>query len=270
MEPLTYDTPGELELEVRIPAGEVVVRTLETDRTTLHITGERDADDVTVRFEPSAHGRARLVVAQRREGVGWRWSRQSIVVEIAAPADTRVTVDGASTDLRAEGTVSAVVFRSASGDAVLDDVLGDVDVRTASGDLRARSVGGALTASTASGDVWVGSVGSDVNARTASGDVTLGETVGLVRVTTASGDVALASAGAGATDVRTVSGQVEIGVAPGTRAHLDVSSMSGATVSDLPVSDEPVAGSGPELEVRVSSMSGSVRVRRGSGPRTPR
>ncbi len=270
MEPLTYDTPGELEVELRIPAGELVVRTLETDRATLHITGERDADDVTVRFEPGAAGRARLVVAQRRDGLGWHWSRQSPTVEITAPTTTRLTVDGSSVDLRAEGVLTSVVFHSASGDATIQDVLGDVEVRTASGDVRATSIAGAFTASTASGDLWVDSVVGDVNARTASGDVSLGETAGLVRITTASGDVALGNAGPGATDVRTVSGQVEIGVAPGTRAYLDVSSLSGATVSDLPVSDDPAEGAGPELEVRVSSTSGSVRVRRGSGPRTPR
>jgi DUF4097 and DUF4098 domain-containing protein YvlB len=270
MEPITYDTPGELEVEVRIPAGDVVVRTLETDRTTLHITGERDADDVTVRFEPGAAGRARLVVAQRREVLGWHWSRQSPTVEITAPTTTRLTVDGSSVDLRAEGVLTSVVVRSASGDATVEDVLGDVEVRSASGDVRARSVGGALTASTASGDVRVDSVGGEVSARTASGDVSLGETAGLVRITTASGDVALGNAGPGVTDVRTVSGQVEIGVAPGTRAYLDVSSLSGATVSELPVSDDPTAGTGHELEVRVSSTSGSVRVRRGSGPRTTR
>ncbi|MDA8435909.1 MAG: DUF4097 family beta strand repeat-containing protein [Actinomycetales bacterium] len=271
MEPRTYETPSGLELELRIPAGDLVVRTLETDRTTVRITGERDADDVTARFDRgAADGPATLVVAQRRDGAGWRWSRQSLTVEVTAPTATRLTVESSSADLRATGVLSALVLRSASGDVMVEDVLGDVELRTASGDVRARSVGGALTASTASGDVWVDSVGGDVSARTASGDVSLGESAGIVRVTTASGDVSLGNAGPGATDVRTVSGQVEVGVAPGTRSYLDVSSLSGATVSDLPVSDEPAAGAGPDLEVRVSTTSGSVRIRRGSGPRAAR
>ena len=65
--------------------------------------------------------------------------------------------------------------------------------------------------------------------------------------------------------MKTVSGDVVIGVAPGTSAFLDVSSKSGSTSSDLPVSDVPVDGSALQLEIRANTVSGDVRVRRGSG-----
>ncbi len=265
MEPMTYDTPGELELELRVPSGELVVRTSSTDRTTLHITGERDVNDISVRFEPAASGPARLVVAQRGEGRGWRKFR-NLTVEIAAPETTRLHVEGSSADLRAEGTLTSLVFRTASGDACVDDVRHALDLKTASGDLRARSIGGPVVVSTASGDVWVDTVQGDLDARTASGDVSLGGTVGDVRITTVSGDVVLSNAGPGVTEVRTVSGDVQVGVAPQTRAHLDVSSLSGDTSSELPVSDAPVGDDGQELELRVTSTSGDVRIRRGDGP----
>ena len=269
MEPLTYDTPGELELELRIPAGQLVVMTASTDHTVLRISGERDADEISVRFEPATSGPARLVVTQRGEGRVWRKSRQ-VDVAVTVPEATRLHVEGSSVDLRAEGALTSLVFRAASGDADVDEVRQALDLRTASGDLRARSVGGPVTVATASGDVWVDTVRGDVTARTSSGDVSLGDSVGAVRITTASGDVALSNAGAGVTEVRTVSGDVQVGVAPQTRAHLDVSSLSGDTSSELPVSDEPMGHDAPELELRVTSTSGDVRIRRGDGPPPPR
>jgi DUF4097 and DUF4098 domain-containing protein YvlB len=263
MEPTVYDTPGELELELRIPAGELVVRAAGSDQTTLHITGERDPDEISVKFDPGTTGSAHLVVDHEQSGRHWRRSRQ-LAVEVVVPEDTHVRVEAASADLRTQGTLTSLAFRSKSGSASIDDLRGTLEVKTASGDLRANTVGGAITTSTASGDILVNAARADVTARSASGDVTLRDTTGVVRITTASGDVELSNAAGGMTDVRTVSGDVSIGVASGTPVHLDISSLSGDMVSELPVSDEPVAGDVQELELHVNTASGDVRIRRGT------
>ena len=261
MEPITYDTPGPLLLVLDVAAGEVRLRTSDTPRTTLHISGDREASDVDVHFDPGTDGRARLVVSRPSRRVGRRAGRE-LVVEVSAPAATRVRLDGRSTDLVIDGTLESVSFSSASGDAVLGNVVEDLEVSTASGGVRAGRIGGRLSARTASGDVAVDSVAGDVVVNTASGDVEVGDTTGDLRISTASGDVTVGSALQGLASVQTASGRVVLGVAPGTRAYLDVSSLSGRTASDLPVSDQPSGDGGPQLEVRVSSVSGDVLIRR--------
>jgi hypothetical protein len=260
MEPTTYDTPGDLDLEVRIPAGEVRLRTSDTDRTTVHVTGERESDEVEVTFGPGADGRHSLRVEQRRKGrVGWR--QRGLTVAVTAPERTSVRVEGGSTDLAVSGRVDRVRFACGSGDASLEDVTGDIDVKVASGDVRAGRVGGSTTVHSASGDVDVAATDGAV-VRTASGDVWVGASSGQVRVTTLSGDVHLGSAASGSINVQAVSGDVTVGVDAGTRVFLDLSSVSGTTSSDLPVSDLPSDGDGPTLDVRASAVSGDVRVRR--------
>jgi len=260
MEPMTYDTPGDLDLDVRIPAGEVRLRTTDTDRTTIHVTGERDADEVDVTFGPGVGGRDSLRVQQRRKGRrGWR--QRDLTIAVTAPERTSVRVEGGSTDLVVTGRVDRVWFACGSGDAVLDDVTGDVEVKVASGDLRAGQVGGSTTVHSASGDVAV-AVTDGMVVRTASGDVRVGAASGDVRVTTLSGDVRIGSVASGSVNVQAVSGDVTVGVAAGTRVFLDLSSVSGATSSDLPVSDLPSDGDGARLDIRVSAVSGDVRVQR--------
>ena len=264
MEPITYDTPGELTLELRIPSGSVTVRTADVDTTTLRITGERADDDLTVDFDPGRGSGHRLSVQLRRKGRGgWR-TNQGITVEVSAPETTRLRVESGSTDLRVQGPVTSVTFLSGSGDAFLDDVRDSADVKVASGDLRVRSVGGTLTFHSASGDLRAGAALGGLTSRTASGDIEVGDTLGTLRVTTISGDVALSGVGAGSLDVQAVSGDVTVGVTPGTQVYLDLSSLSGSTTSDLPVSDQPGAEPGPQLDVRAHTVSGDIRVRRGT------
>ena len=61
--------------------------------------------------------------------------------------------------------------------------------------------------------------------------------------------------------MRSVSGDVEIGVARGTRVYLDVSSTSGETVSELDMSGVSEAG-GTDMELQVDTVSGDIRITR--------
>jgi DUF4097 and DUF4098 domain-containing protein YvlB len=266
MEPFTYPTPGELTLELDLPAGDVVVETGERDDTRLHITGEVD-DDLTVSFDPGTNGRHRLVVSQRRKRRGWRPQR-GLRVSVTAPKRTRLRVDGAATDVRVDGVVTSVRFTSASGDVALGDVVESLEAKTASGDVRVGAVGGMLSAQTASGDVRAASaVGAMV--RTASGDVAIGHTSGEVRISTASGDVELSAVTDGLAEVQSVSGDVVVAVTEGTAVYLDLSTLSGDAQSDLAVAEQPthVSADGPaaQLEIRAQTVSGDIRVRRANG-----
>jgi hypothetical protein len=62
--------------------------------------------------------------------------------------------------------------------------------------------------------------------------------------------------------VKTVSGDIEVGVVPGLRVWLDLSSLSGRMESQLD-GDDPIAGDGPaQLTIALRSVSGDQRIRR--------
>jgi DUF4097 and DUF4098 domain-containing protein YvlB len=131
-----------------------------------------------------------------------------------------VTVETASGDIRL-GTVRSLRAKAASGDIQVD-AAGDLRAGLASGDVRAGSIERSLEVSAASGDVRADSVGGGIEVRTASGDIHIGHWTGT--------DLA----------VKTVSGDVAVTVPPGTRAQLDLRTLSGTVrMPDRPTEDVP-------------------------------
>jgi DUF4097 and DUF4098 domain-containing protein YvlB len=243
MEPMTFETTDGLWLEVRVPAGTVEVRASDSNEARVEVTGERDPDDVTIRFDPRASGRDRLLVEHReRKFLAWGNGAHGLRVTVDVPAGTEVEMESGSADLDVSARIGPLTFRSGSGDLTFGDTSGGVTAKVASGDVRGAGVGGDLAVTSASGDVRVRSVSGSVDAKSASGDVSIG------------------GVSTGAVNVRTASGDVEIGVEAGATVWLDLISTSGETSSELEstTGDEAAATS----TIRAVSVSGDVRVRR--------
>jgi DUF4097 and DUF4098 domain-containing protein YvlB len=101
-----------------------------------------------------------------------------------------------------------------------------------------------------------------LKARSASGDVAVEEAAGDVSLTSASGDLRVGRMGEGSVQAKTMSGDVEVGVTPGKRVWLDLSSVSGRMESQL-TDDDGAAGDGPaQVSLSLRSVSGDLRIRR--------
>lgn len=256
MDPTTFDTPGLVELDLHIPSGDVRVETADLATTTVEISGVRDADDVRVeRSETSEGHRVTVRLRERR--------RRSVEVRVLTADGAHLRVETGSADLTARGRLGGLSHRSGSGDLAFDRVDGDAVIKVASGDVRGDAVGGNLSVDSASGDVEVGSVGRELSAHLASGDLEIGSVAGSVKVATASGDISVGGVSGGSASLTSMSGDITVGVVAGTRVWLDLSTVSGSAASDLDPADAPSEGSAVEL--RASSVSGDVRVRRAAG-----
>ena len=264
MDPKTFATPNTLDLEIRIPSGNIEVRAEDTADTRLTITGERDPEEFRIAFTDLPSGGHRLTVEHRERGKRFGWG-EKLRVQISVPEGTNVSAESGSADLDVTGRVRSIAFTSGSGDCRFELVDGTVAVKTASGDLSGDGAGAGVKLHTASGDLRVRDVDGDVLGRSASGDVRLGTVGGSVEVSTLSGDVEIAAVAAGKTSVKAVSGDVEIGVARGTRVYLDLHSTSGETVAELDMSDGVAADGVADLELTVGTVSGDIRVVRAAG-----
>lgn len=256
----TFETPGRLELELRMPAGSVRIRAEETSQMKLSITGERDPDDIRIVFDDARPGQHHLEIEYRERGKLFGWRGTELRVDLTVPLGTVVACDTGSAGLEVTGRIGSLAFRSGSGECRFDDVEGQVDAKVASGDLAGSTIGGGLSFNSASGDARVRTIAGDVRGNSASGDLSLGAIGGSVHLVTVSGDVELGSVAMGSATVRSVSGDVEIGVARGTRVYLDLGSTSGDTVSELHMSDAPSGRGGADLELQVGTVSGDIRI----------
>jgi hypothetical protein len=68
----------------------------------------------------------------------------------------------------------------------------------------------------------------------------------------------------GAVTLKSVSGDMHVGIRPGSALWVDAKSVSGDTSSELPIDDTPPEGEGPLVELRATAMSGDIRIVRAS------
>jgi DUF4097 and DUF4098 domain-containing protein YvlB len=262
MEPMTYETPGGVDLELRIPAGAMRISAIESAQTRVQVTGEHDPEDVTIRLAPGSNGRHRLLVEQKRKGaLEWFGRSEQLMVDIELPRGSSVDASSGSADLGVTGEIDTLAFRSGSGDLSFESIGRSAGVKVASGDVSGGAVGGDLTVHSASGDVRVRSVAGKLAVHSVSGDVSVDFAEGSVEATLVSGDVTLGSVAAGEIKIRTVSGDIGIGVRPGLRVWLNLDTKSGDVASELEPSEE---ATGAAVRIQANSLSGDVRVARSS------
>src|SRR5262245_20224141 len=264
----TFDTPGSVSLQIKLPSGRVVVTTADEPKTTVEVIplGRRGQDaideiEITMDERPGRH----VVRIEQKDRFRWgpiqiSWGGD-FECRITCPPGADLDLSGASTDVRVDGELGEVSARTASGDLRLQTVRGPLRVKTASGDVFAAEVGAESSVVTVSGDISVERVDTVLNARAVSGDVTIGAVAGELGISTTSGDVDVKAVMSGEVRVQTVSGDVRVGIARGTKVWIDAASVSGDLESELGLED----GATPEAEasvvpLRVKTVSGDVAV----------
>jgi DUF4097 and DUF4098 domain-containing protein YvlB len=274
----TFDTPGSVSLQIKLPSGRVVVTTADEPKTSVDVValgrrGQDAVDEIEVTMEERG-GRHVVRVEQRDR---FRWGPIQITwggdfeCRVTCPPGSDLDLAGASTDVRVEGDLGDVSARTASGDIRLQTVSGALQVKTASGDVLVGAVGGQGSVATVSGDVGVERLDAPLTTRSVSGDISVGTISAELGVSTTSGDVDLKAVHAGEVRVQTVSGDVRVGIARGTRVWVDAASVSGDLESELGLEGQEAADEpeGAVVPLHVKTVSGDVAVVRAAGALAP-
>ena len=276
----TFTTPHSVALTIRFAGGSLQVLAERRDTATVEISPANPAStaDVEHAAATTVEQRGNEIVIIAPDNKRWFGRTPKLDVKVTAPTDSGLTAFVESADVRLRGPLGSVDVNSASGNVRVehaasltvstasgdvwgDSIGGDGRVKTASGDVRLTDVTGTGDVTTASGDIQIHSVNGDVNLRSASGDATVGTVGGSVTAKTASGDIRVDSVTTGSVEIDSASGDVWLGVAPGTAAWLEVQSLSGDVTSELQSSDAPTED-GPSVSIRARTLSGDVAIRR--------
>jgi DUF4097 and DUF4098 domain-containing protein YvlB len=281
----TFETPGAVQLYVENEVGLIAITASQTRSTIVSLEAatpgaEELIERAVVECRSIPDGHVVAVKVSRRSGM--RFVRpEAVIVRVELPEESVVKVLAGSADVEIMGPVGSVDVSTASGDISTDDVAadvtaksgsgdvtlgtvgGDLRVHTASGDLRCSSVAGTALFATASGDVEVGAARDRVEVKGTSGSVRLGELSHGARIMNVSGDVRVLSVDRGTLHVRSVSGDVSVGVARGVDLHVDVETMTGSVNSEIPLGDAPGSARRDErVDLSVRSVSGNVDIAR--------
>lgn len=258
----TFDTPGPLTLDIRVPSGDIDLEAVDGTETVVEIHASPDLEEeARIELRPKRDGHELSVIIEKRSGL-FSAFREDVRVRVSSPPGADVEVSTASADVDARGDFGALQANTASGDVKFERVAGEAQVNSASGDVNIEQVDGALTVNTASGDLDVGRLQGEGKVRAASGDISIDEAAAALKIQTASGDVEVGSVREGDVTLQTASGDIEVGIRKGSKLWIDAKSMSGETSSELEIGDAPTDAEGPMVEVRATAMSGDIRVKR--------
>jgi len=119
----TFETPGSVSLQIKLPSGRVVVTTADEPRTTVEVValgrrGQDAIDDIEITMDERS-GRFVVRVEQRDR---FRWGPIQITwggdfeCRVTCPPGADLDFSGASTQVRVEGDLGEVSARTASGD----------------------------------------------------------------------------------------------------------------------------------------------------------
>jgi hypothetical protein len=271
-----FDTPGAVRLHITVPIGTVDIDTVDGTSTHVQLDGTPDVEDLIeaaiVEARPRGGGHEVLVEVRRRSGFFISFgSGPDLRLRVTCPPDPDVVVQSKSADVRGRGRFASAEVKTASGDITLDTVTGDLRVKTAAGDFSVIEAHGPAHVQSTSGDVAVQHAGSDITVQAVSGDVWIRDAGSSASLNTVSGDQRLDAVAAGSFELRTVSGDIQIGVRRGARVFVDCNTVSGDTTSELELSEAPgePAADAPLVEVRARTVSGDIQVLRAPAEITP-
>jgi DUF4097 and DUF4098 domain-containing protein YvlB len=276
----TYSTPGPLRLNLEIPAGEIEIETGSTDETRVELEAIANNDAIRDLVENSrieliqrGDGHEVIVEAKARHGIFISLSRgpdirfggPDVRLRVTCPRGADVDVRTKSAGLNARGEYGTVDVKTASGDLQIGKATGATRIKTASGDVHVEEASSSLDVQSVSGDVHAGVVRGDIRAQLVSGDVHIRDAGGAISANTVSGDQRFEAVQRGRVELKAISGDVMVGVRSGSRVYVDANTVSGATSSELELSDAPVqtpAEDAPLVELFVKTVSGDVRIER--------
>ena len=279
----TFDTPNPISLDVEMGIGDLTVVASERSDTVVDVAPANPASKSDASAAAQTHvqltGRQLVVKAPK----GWKpwppWgNRESINIRVELPSgsDLKATVGLAS--LRASGPLGECTYKAGIGDVHIDEarsvnvktssgevavgtVRGDAVIVTSSGRVDVGHVDGAAELKSSNGDIHAGTVSGDLRTVTSNGRISVDVAGSAVSAKTANGDIRVGSVRRDRTEAQTAFGKVEVGVADGVTAWLDLDTHFGTVHNDLGAVEEPEPGAAV-VEIRARSSFGSIAVHR--------
>ena len=279
----TFPTPQPIHVTLELANGDARLTATERDDTVVEVRPRDPSRKADVRAADETRvelGDGRLLVKTPRQGLGLSRSGE-VEVTIALPAGSRLDGRTGAGDLSVEGVLGECSFKSGAGalrlgrigQAKLISGAGDVSVEAADGNVLVVTGSGAIRLGTVAHDAIVksgngaatiGEVGGDVRVSTGNGDIIIERSHGTVVAKTAHGTIRAAALESGEAGLRTAFGAIEIGIAEGTVAQLDVQTERGMVRQEL----EPTGTPAPDartVAVKARTGMGDIVVRRAAG-----
>ncbi|MCO8270725.1 DUF4097 family beta strand repeat-containing protein [Actinoplanes sp. TRM 88003] len=276
-----FETPESISVVVELSVGNLRITASDRTDTVVDVRPSEETDESDVAAVQQVRvdftdGTLRVIAPKRL----FDFSRKtrSVDVSIELPSGSRVSAESAAGDLRCAGRLGECRLKTAAGDVSVEHT-GPLRLSTSAGRVTAGRVTGAADVSTGSGKVQIGEVFGTAVVKNSNGETTIDAVEGDVRVRAANGDIRIERAGAGV-DAKTANGAItigevvrgsvtlgtamgdlDVGIAAGTAAWLELNTSFGHVRNRLDNTAKP-QGAAETVEVRGRTSYGDITIHR--------
>ncbi|WFE32047.1 DUF4097 family beta strand repeat-containing protein [Micromonospora sp. WMMD975] len=275
-----FDTPESITVTMDLGVAAVWIAAGDRADTVVEVRPSNAADESDVQAAAQVRvdfANGALQVTGPRRAFDFSKKSRSVDVSIELPSDSQLSahllmggVSGTGRlgetqvkttgDVRLERT-GPLRLHTGVGHVAVDGVTGDAEISTGSGTVRVGAVEGAVAVKNSNGNTTIDAASGDVRVRNANGAVEVTRAGAGVDAKTSNGGIRVGEVARGSVVLRTAMGDLDIGVAPGTAAWLEVNTGFGQVHNLLENTARP--GDAEEtVEVRGSTSYGDITIRR--------
>ena len=277
-----YETPEPISVTLELGTGNVRMTAGNRTDTVVEIRPSDEADESDVQAAQQvradyANGMLR-VTGPRPGPFDFSRKTRSVEVSIELPTGSQVSAQVLAGDFRWAGRLGECRLKTSFGNAWLEQT-GPLHLHTGFGHVTADAVAGNAEISTGGGKIQIGEIEGTATVKTSNGDITLDAVTGDVHVRTANGDICVERAGAdvdaktsngtirlgevarGSVALGTAAGNLDIGIAAGTAAWLQVNTGHGHVHNLLENATGPEEAD-ETVEVRARTSYGDITIHR--------
>jgi DUF4097 and DUF4098 domain-containing protein YvlB len=152
-----------------------------------------------------------------------------------------------------------VRLSTSAGHVTAGGVTGDAEISTGSGRIQIGEVRGTAVVKNSNGDTTIDSVAGDLRVRAANGDITVEKAGAGVDAKTSNGNIRLGSVARGSVAFGSAMGSIDIGIAAGTAAWLEVDTGFGQVRNLMENATRPEE-SDETVEIRGRTSYGDITI----------
>jgi DUF4097 and DUF4098 domain-containing protein YvlB len=277
-----FQTPEPISVTLELGVGTVWITASDRTDTTVDVRPSDDSDESDVQ----AAGRVRVdysngtlqVTGPKTRAFDFSRKTRSVDVTIDLPSGSQVSGEVQVGDLTGTGRLGEFRCKTsagnvrlertgplrvdtAAGHVTVDRVAGNAEIRTGSGKVRVGDVDGSVVVKNSNGETTIDAVTGDVRVRSANGDISVQRAGAGVEAKTSNGSIRVGEVARGSVELGTAMGDLEIGIAAGTAAWLEVDTSFGQVHNLLDNAARPEQ-SDETVEVRAHTSFGGITIRR--------
>jgi DUF4097 and DUF4098 domain-containing protein YvlB len=277
-----FETSEPISVSLELGVGDVRITASDRTDTAVEVRPSDEADESDVKAAQQvrvdyANGMLQ-VTGPKARAFDFSRKTRSVDVVIGLPTGSQVSAEMQMGDFRCAGCLGECRFKTSAGNVRLertgplhlhtsagqvtaDGITGNAEISTGSGKIQIGEVEGTAVVKNSNGDTTIDAVSGDVRVRAANGDISVGRAGAGVEAKTANGSIRLSEVSRGSVVLETANGDLEVGIAEGTAAWLEVNTKFGH-VRNLLDEAAPPAESDETVEVRGRTSFGDVTIRR--------